>query len=416
MSAGSSDRPFRTNERSARTYATDDGMKRVNPDSLVAKFEATRSTDRHADYLPVLDLPGTGTQRSDCGDEIPRFCADCGATSSVGRTCYAWTCPRCWRGAARKRATTITAKLEALRRYREASEGPGWRGWKFHHLVLSPPDGYRLDADDPLAVTFDLLKEVLGEIGADTGVLVYHPFRGEDGDDRGFWKDVLADGSSLDMDALREDAVTFSPHFHALVLAKHVPTAQFVGPVEEATGWVVNRITKADSDVSLYDLYDLGRAASYCLSHAGVTDGANQYRYFGEVANFAATSAIEREADAVVRSVSVNTLGLPYDDVSCAVERIKTETTTIERPAEKINLGRAHGAGGDVPMEEVEIEQEVEGRCDGRLLEIKNAPAFLTDGDWRAAAEHADQLAAAWREWRERIDGDPDERPPDPGG
>lgn len=414
--AGSSDRAPFGRDKSGINYGSDDGERKADPTSVVAKFEATGGTgDRYDDYLPALDLPGFGSKREDCGDEIPRFCADCGHTNHVGRTCYSWDCPRCWKGADRKRATTITGKLEALRRYKESEEGPGWRGWKFHHITLSPPSGYALNSDDPLGRTYELLKEVLGELGADTGVMFYHPYRGEDGDDRGFWKHVLPDGSSEDWDETREQ-LQFSPHFHAVVLAKHIDGGHVTKAVEEQTGWVVERITKGgedgDTNVSIYDLHDLARVATYCLSHTGVDDGSNQYRYFGEVANFAAADHIERQADAAVRSVGVNTLGLAYDSVACTIEREQTITETVEVPAEKVNLGAAHGDGSGPEMVEEEIEKEVMDDCDGRLLDIKNAPAFLSDDDWMQRAVNADQLRAAWDEWRDRVDGDPEQQPP----
>jgi hypothetical protein len=417
----SSAREWRRTQKSGISYNTEDGKQTAHPSRMVEKFErAGGRSDAYDDYLPVLDLPGTGSRYEDCGDDIPRFCGDCGHVTHAGRTCYRSGCPRCWKGWDRRRSTTISSKLEALRRYREASEGPGWRGWKFHHLAISPPDGYAMNVEDGdreqvLQRTFDLLKEVLGDMNVETGYLFYHPFRGEDGDDRGFWKNVLPDGEETTMDDLRDD-LSFEPHFHAVVLAKFVPTEHVTERVEAETGWVINRITKGeDSDVSIYDKYDLARSTSYCLSHTGRGENRAAYRAFGEVANFSAEARIEREMDAAVRSVGVNTLGLKYDGQACVIEREKTETKTVMR--EKVNLGAAHGDGGEPELEEVEIEEEVVAKCEGRLLEIKAAPSRLSDEEWMEEAEHADDLAATWREWREEVDDlpEPDDWD-DPGG
>jgi len=433
---GSSLRPSSSRQRSGINYGSDDGEHQADPSAVIDTFRQLDAgkSDRYDDELPELPLPGTGPRRDTCGDEMPRFCGDCGKVSFVGQTCNRSRCPRCWKAWDRRRATTVTSKLEALRRYRERS-GEGWQGWKFHHLVLSPPPGYAMDRDDPLQSTFDVLKEVLDEIGVDTGYLFYHPYRGPEDDDRGFWKNVLPSGEEIVADnPLQEAAVEdpaelgtaelvdaydlqASPHFHAVVLSKYVDTEHVVGAVEEATGWTIHRITKGeDSDVSLYNDYDLARSVSYCLSHTGLGEDRVAYRPFGEVANFAAKDRIQREMDACVRSVAVNTLGLPYDSQACVVEREKVQMKEIERPAEKVNLGAAHGSGGEPETVVEEVEETVEEKCDGRLLEIKAAPSRLDDREWMETAAYAHQLQETWREWREKVDGLPDPDPFDAPG
>lgn len=410
--------PFRS-QRSGITYDTNDGEITAHPDRMVDKFSAANGDgERFNDELPALKLPGHGARGGDCGEqEIPRFCADCGKTHHVGRTCYKSGCPRCWKGWARRRATTITSKLEALRRYREASEGPGWRGWKFHHLAISPPDGYAVDSEDALQRTFDLLKDVLADMNVETGALFYHPYRGEDGDDRGFWKNVLPDGEETTMEETREHLThDGEQHFHAVVLSKNVPV-MVTEQIESETGWVINRITKGgdgeESDVSIYGKYDLTRAVSYCLSHTGIEAREEHdraaYRYFGEVANFSAEAHIEREMDAAVRSVATNTLGLKYDNLACSDERIHP----VGDDREKVDLAAAMGSGTPDEPEPVEVEKE---RCDGRMLTITTAPRFLDDADWMDRAEHADELRAAWTKWRGRVDDAPDPDPWDSAG
>lgn len=405
---GGSLRPGSARQRSGINYGSDDGERQADPSAVVEKFrqvDAGRS-DHYTDDLPELPLPGSGARRETCGDDLPRFCGDCGYVSTVGQTCRRSRCPRCWKSWDRQRATTITSKLEALRRYRE-STGQGWQGWKFHHVVLSPPEGYALNSENPLQRTFDVLKEVLGEIGVDTGALFYHPYRGPDDDDRGFWKSVLPDGEEIGAKAMvEENDLQHSPHFHAVVLSQFVGTEHVVGAVEEKTGWTIHRITKGeDSDVSLYNEYDLARSVSYCLSHTGLGEGRAAYRYFGEVANFSAQEHITRQMDAAVRSVAVNTLGLPYDSQACTDETVKP----VGDPEEKVDLGMAHGSGSaDEEPETVEVEAV---KCDGRLLEIKAAPSRLDDPDWLAQAEYADDLRRTWAEWRQQVDDLPD---PDP--
>jgi hypothetical protein len=253
--------------------------------------------------------------------------------------------------------------------------------------------------------------------------LFYHAYRGKSGDDRGFWKHLLPDGPGSEWSDVRSQ-LSYEPHFHAVVLSKHVAGGHVTKAIEDKTGWVIERITKGeDSDVSIYDQWDLARSVSYCLSHTPIHDGRMAYRYFGQLANFTATESIERQMDAAVRSVVPNTLGLPYDDLACTIER--SETFIDVSPDEKVNLGAANASERpsassstnttsttELDHDEPAVETNTT-TCDGRLLDIKNAPAFLQDADWVGQADHADELRDAWREWRQKIDGSPEWTPPD---
>lgn len=397
-----------TRQKSGINYATVDNVKNCSPEDVIAKFNQLPAgkSDHYEDKLPQLPVPGTGLRRETCGNDIPRGCAGCGKTHTVGQTCQRRMCPRCWKNWDRRRAAMICAKMEARRRTRE-SRGMGWQGWKFHHLVLSPPEGFALNSDQPFDRTIQILKEVLEELGVPEGVLLYHPWRGPDGDDRGFWKHVLPDGEEIGNNTLVEEHdLQFSPHFHAVVLAKHVDGGYVTKAIEEQTGWIVDRITKGeDSDVSIYDEYDLARSVTYCLSHTGQGENRAGYRYFGGVANHAAPDQIYRDMDAAVRSVAVNTLDLPFFEVACTIDRTKTKKKTVLRPAE-VSLGAAHGDGSP-EMVEATIEETVEERCDGRLVVVGDFPKFINDPEWVERAEHAEEMIEAWEEWED------DEPPPD---
>jgi hypothetical protein len=404
MSAGDTSERGLTRKGSAIQYRSGGEVKQADVGSLVDRFRSVEAphSPNGENRLPETDLPGFGERYPDCGDDIPRFCSECGATHSVGRTCKRSTCPRCGAAWARDRATSAAAKLEALRRYKEA-QTDGWSGYKFHHLTLSPPEGYETFSEKPLDRTFDLLKEVLEEIGASTGVIFYHPYRGENGDDRGAWKERLFTGR--EWGEVRSE-LAHSPHFHAVVLGQHIDGGYVTRAIEEQTGWLVERITKGESNVSIYDKYDLGRVLTYCLSHTGVreTEGGSHramYRYYGKLSNFAATEGIKREMDAAVRSVAPRTLGLSYDSLSCSEERSGEPVGEVVA-----GISAAHGGSGDgdgdgmaAPVDETE---EPDYRCSGRLLEISKAPAFLNDREWMEQAARSEELVTAWMEWEER--------------
>lgn len=397
-----------TRQKSGIRYTADGTVYQANPSEIINRFESVDAReDTFGNELPELDLPGFGERYDDCGDDFPRFCADCGATHYVGRTCYRSRCPRCGAAWARKRATTVTAKLEATRRYEE-SKRDGWGGYKFHHLTLSPPEGFATFSHDSLGRTFDLLKEVLDELGTAAGVIFYHPFRGENGDDRGDWKGRLFDGR--EWDDVRQE-LEHSPHFHAVVVAKHIDGGHVTRAIEEQTGWVVERITKGEeSNVSIYGKYDLARVATYCLSHTGIEatdDGGHRaaYRYFGRTANLSPTDEIEAEMDAAVRSVAPKTLDLPWSSLACQNDRDGREPQSPLVAA----TSAAHDEGDGEPFPPDDGADAPEGKCAGRLLDITKAPAFLEDDEWVAKAPNADDLRETWREWRDEIDGD---RPP----
>lgn len=396
-----------TRQKSGIRYTSDGTVYQANPSEIIDRFESVdASEDTFGNELPELELPGFGEAYDDCGDEIPRFCADCGATHTVGRTCYRSRCPRCGMAWTRNQGTAITAKLEATRRLKE-SKRPGWGGWKFHHLVLSPPEGFATFSHESLDRTFDLLKEVLDELGAAQGVIFYHPYRGADGDDRGEWKQRLF--SEMDFDEVL-DELEHSPHFHVVVVSKHIDGGHVTRAIEEETGWLVERITKGDSNVSIYDKYDLARVVTYCLSHTGLEemdDGSHRaaYRYFGRTANLAATDEIEAEMDAAVRSVVPRTIGLEWSSLACLEDRDGREP---QSPLVASTAAAFSAGGGDGFPADAEDEAP-DGVCAGRLLEIKKAPRFLEDEEWVENAPYSDDLRETWEEWRDEVDGD---RPP----
>jgi hypothetical protein len=239
-------------------------------------------------------------------------------------------------------------------------------------------------------------------------VIFYHPYRGDDeepGDDQGKWKSRLFSGRDwTDV----QDELVFSPHFHAVVCAKHIDGGHVTKAVEEDTGWLVHRITKGESNVSIYDKYDLTRVTQYNLSHTGLynTDETTRaaYRYFGRTANLSPTDRIEAEIDAAARSTAPKILGLPWSDLACQEDRGNrppqselVASTAAAEPGTGDGDGRFESNSSDAP----------DGKCAGRLLDITKAPAFLEDTEWCEKAPRSDELRDVWDKWREEVDGPP---------
>ena len=412
--------------KSAIRFAGADGINQVNPwDIIDPLVEVSGDQANYTHKLPELELPGHGDTLDDCGEDVPRFCDCCGDITKVGRTCKRSVCPRCWRSWARRRATTIGSKLEGLRRYTATRTG---KSPKFHHLSLSPPDDFRTNREDALEAAFEVLKQVCRELGAETGVLFYHPYRakaeGEKGDNRGVWKDILPrPEDDLDMADTREQMEDDSWHFHAVVMSHFVVGGEATKLIEERSGWLIKRITQTTNpNVSIYGQHDLARVLTYVLSHTGIdTSGERNraaYRYFGQVANFTPTDGIEDEFDAVVRSIAPRTLGLKYDSLACLNTRARgVDGGTVDpRAAEASRTSSTSSSTSSSSSEPSTdssatiVEYELEDACKGRLLDINKAPQYLEDSEWRAEAPFADELQTTWEEWRARLEDKP---PPD---
>jgi hypothetical protein len=307
-----------------------------------------------------------------------------------------------------------------------------------------------VDSDDPLQFTFDLLKEVIGDIGAVGGALFYHPYREADegavdvADVGEFWPEILFNDDHNSMEDV-EDQLSFEPHFHAIVVAKYIPGGELVSKINHESGWVIKRITKggdeSDSPVSLYDEYDLTRASTYCLSHTGLYDTKNgthaAYRYFGETANLQPRDHTEAKIDSAARSVAPKTLGLPFSDLSCSnsapdnyaddarVSSVESVFSHSQGPVKTLSDdqspdGSQTGSGAEdsdfigPSSDDTDSTDSSADRCAGRLLPITKAPALLGDEDWRESAQHIDKLRDTWKKWRDRVDTPPPDPPPGP--
>jgi len=364
-----------------------DRIRQLDPHRVVEKLrEVTGDPEGFKNELPPLPVPGHGEEYDDCGDDLLHFCADCGDPIAVGRTCHRKRCPRCAPAWVAKRATKAGAKLEATRRYLYSKRGDSP---KFHHLQVSPPDGLAFARDDPIEAGYEVVKELCDELGIDGGAIVYHPWRGAGDDDRGFWKELLFKGSDWS-ETVQE--LSHEPHFHIIAVGDFVPGGEFTNQLYEKTGWTFKRITKggddSESNVSLYGEHDLARALTYSLSHAGVCDSKDAYRYFGLTANLSAEGHIVEEIDEVVRAVAPDTLGLSTTSTTCRRELDDEESSSSASPPSNPDPEMdSEGPDGDTETR----------RCRGRVVSVSNASEFLRDRDWVDEANRVDRLIAVMR-------------------
>ena len=343
----------RTRDRSAICFEYEDAdvgedvRVRVDPsvDPSDSGFLQQSEPDArdYEDALPELPLPGSGGLLEDCGEEVPAlFCTGCGTSYDVGRTCRRSRCPRCWQSWAFQRAQSIAAKVEALGREEYSQHN---RKVKQHHVTVSLRDSTEFNSKDPLGRGLEAVKELLAKVNVGTGYVVYHPYRivpeyrgevlgHESGDGDLTWKDVLekVEGDTWAWEAIRNEFLTYSPHFHVIALSEFVDCTS-VGEIEDKTGAVIHRITTQRDDGkerSIDGIEELCKVTAYSLSHAGLApenDGERHraaVRPFGKVANFEAWDGVKGETKAAMRKVAGTVLGIEFPEPECS-ERVHVE-------------------------------------------------------------------------------------------
>jgi hypothetical protein len=385
---------------------------------LGGQLAATSSgTTSAGGYLPTMDLPGFGDPYDDCGEDIPHFCEHCGSTFPVGRTCRRSVCERCAQSWVVDRASSVVGKLDATARMMSAATG---ESIKKHHVVVSPPADWFLEADEPLDRTFHVIRDVLDALNAE-GMVAYHPWSGGDDvvDDRGEWKRRLFNGR--EWSAVRS-GLEKRPHFHCVVAAEHIPGGELTERVHRETGWVIHRIADESTGVSLGGLDDVARAVTYTLSHTGIDtdgDGPNQaaYRQYGSTLHDAEVfDDLAEQADVAVRSVAPRVLGVDPSDVRCTTEVAADDAPDRDDAVDLTAAADGDGSGDAEADAETTVDEVELVECSGRILTIDRAPEYLDDPEWRATASHVDELQTTWEAWDEGEGWDdlgPDAPPPD---
>lgn len=434
----------RNRDQSGILYRYGEGVRRLkqtDPVDLVDEVEPSEArflgVDLDVEFTsepPRLPIPASGEPYHDCGDRQPLvFCDRCGEPHHVARRCRRSLCPECWESWAIKRGVEVAAKLEGRRAYEE-SKAPGWRGWKQHHVMLSPPPGVEFRRADALDAAFESVKLLCGEVGLDEGAVIYHPWRIKEeyrGDVLGHssgegditWRHILAMVESDGFDAVRDEYLVFAPHFHVLGLSKFVTGGELTEHLEASSGWVVHRIAD-DGGASVRDLEALCAATGYSLSHAGITASGRgmdaTYRYFGQVANFEPADNVRARTYAAFAEVAETILGVTPRGGRCG-EEVQVPAVDAdhqerirEHARDAANASSGDSGGGADESRRVSIED-----CGGRLRSMAEAPERLRDRDWMDRARNAAKLPSAYREFlsiearrdREHLGGGP---PPPP--
>jgi len=410
------------------TEMTEVNVDQLTDDLLDAINRPRQSTvdERGSDGLMnPLSLPGFGEECVD--DVLVYYCTHCGSTVEMSHTCYKSECPDCAPMWDIDKAENHVARIETIAKIMSARlDGTSV---KKHHLVISPPDDWVLEAADPLDKTFDVVGEIMDLLNIE-GLRYYHGWRGRNGDDLDAWKNRLFSGRSFEDDVRHE--LTPSPHFHVIGCSPFVPGGEVTKRIEEETGWLIKRVTEGGdesaSNKSLPTMEDVAEAVTYCLSHTAikmVEDGNNnaQYRPHGQLWHnhdrVTVYDHTRREAEYAVRKAAPTTLGVNRNNLRCS-----TPLPSDEQPDESIDPGKSfddHGDSGDVDStggtdaetdHDHDHEHDGESACNAPIKPIWEADNQLSDEQWVEAAVYADQLRRAYEEWESQ--GDYDNPPPSP--
>ncbi len=429
-SAAVTTRRDRTRDKSAMLYLTGDGeIKRISHQSITdpiqdvseEKVAYLGASPEFSHSLPELPIPATGEAYDDCGEEQPlQFCKRCGQPRTVPRSCRRSVCPECWESGVKRQAVPMAAKIEGRLRYEAMKyknmHGETWgsKGLKQHHLSIDPPKGFWTRSENPLEYGKEICKVLLGEVGADEGAIIYHPWRiaeehrgevlgHESGEGDMTWKDLYPIIEEKGWKPVREEYLVFSPHFHAIVLSRYITGTEHV---HDRSGWLIHRITKGeDSNVSIGNKFDLAKVAGYTLSHAGQreTDAGHkeaQYWYFGETHGFDVSPGVRQDMENVFNSVSDTILGVAFGNGRCS-----------EDPE-----GVTNGAGAEVEIEVVDLPSDYDPteECGGKYEQMQHAEEYLEDEEWCEGAPYVDELRVAHTEFQ-AIEATTEERdrPPD---
>ena len=325
----------------------------INRSAHPRRLDEMTYNEEHRHCLKFLGnrLPGFGDPRDDCGEFVPEstyFCTENAHVTPLPRNCYQYDCPMHAPHAVRRRAagtkdaSGICPKLDALARWLGAYYGVSHG---FYHVVISPPDDWTFESDDPLGRAVGVgnqegvVREIMDEIGLQ-GLVALHEYRGEHEDheqnDMGEWGDRLApfDDEPREWRGDVRDELKDGVHFHAVGVAHHIDLS-ITEQVEKETrrgddhGWTISVIEQEDGlrigpedGTHAATLAAMARVVTYVLSHASVLDVGDQRRLAAwlkgpDVNAVDVLPKNKRQVQALVYEAASATLGITPPDLTC---------------------------------------------------------------------------------------------------
>lgn len=195
-------------------------------------------------------LPGHGSPGSDCGNNIPMHCNNCGETYTVTSSCMKRECPNCY-----EKWASLEGKLSAYRLWMASTSivrgRPYKRGWRVLHCVVSLPTG-----DDN---TRDRARLISRKHGLRGGLMVWHPFRHDDE------KHYVPDGYD---------------HYHVVGLAYGDIKPGGIPEDGDAVFKVIKDARRNDYR-GFQAMKEVRKCIQYLLSHCGIQKGRHPLTWWG---------------------------------------------------------------------------------------------------------------------------------------
>ncbi len=221
------------------------------------------------------DLPGHESQGRGCGASHSVIaCENADYFKRIKNHCWRFSCPICAWDTSTRKASEICQRIMAYDHLRPRSYLFNVKHcWQ--HVVISPPQAQAkklMGSSEGYAHLRAVAGEIIKDLGAVAGVLVFHPFRQNGEDD---FNNRLATGNTGNINDWRT-----APHFHAIVCGFIDPQA--VRELYRSSKWIVKSIR------SHLDEKQIIGVANYLLTHVGVGTISGRrspqtYQYFGEL-------------------------------------------------------------------------------------------------------------------------------------
>lgn len=233
----------------------------------------------------VWDLPGHGKLGRGCGLTHSIIgCENADYFQRVKNHCWRFSCPTCSWDTSTRKAGEIVGRLMAYDHLRPRSLRFNPRDcWQ--HVTISPPQipaKKMMGSSEGYAHLRQTAGEILRDLGAVGGVLVFHPFRQNGEDD---YNNKLTTGNTGNINDWRT-----APHFHAIICGFLDPHA--IRDLYNSSKWVVKSIRAHLNEEQILGV------TNYLLTHVGVGSiegrrAPQSYQYIGELT----TSHLQIRAD-----------------------------------------------------------------------------------------------------------------------
>jgi len=267
----------------SESVVEDDDIDPSDPVGRERHYAEIDSGNRYQVAEPGYCFPGTGYSYEGCNDwtyikgctsdlhqESDQFRGQ-SYTKRVKYYCGRISCPKCYQNAISRLAVRVSNRVECAIVKHNSVCDESRRAVKPLHVIYSFAKRHydALSTDDGLKRLEKKMRVHLKECGVIGGVVIYHPFR------------------------FNEGVPYFSPHFHIIALGYldmdrivAVNRRTRLDPNDKTSGDVIKMVKFKHGNRNSYTINDplhVRSLVAYALSHAGIPDKGHSVTYFGSL-------------------------------------------------------------------------------------------------------------------------------------